>query len=269
MKKAKIILFILLIIVIISIIISVFFLLNKKSYNYVNFMFETPKTIEVKILNSQKSIKFIGESEDSCTYFDDKYNAFTFDKRWGIIFQYTNEELNPFSNYYSANEQTNNALLSNEQMKDRANAFLKDFIDLEKYTFIDCVFWDPVSYKPKVPMFLISYSKLKGGYNTDDHIELMINQNGDVLSYSVEQYKAFDKIKLPKINEKEILGKLDRKIKEKLKDKLIKYEIVSKSDRYLGNNDSGDLCMIYDATVTIKLEQGNTQVKEKIYIELT
>ena len=200
---------------------------------------KTPKevTIQGKAFNVkyQKTEKASGvQMHDRNNYIADDKSVADYDVKTGqlVYLVMKSVENNP-------NESTNNRITA-EQATVIAQDYIKTQCDISKYTFISANYNEYTGYS-------IYYDKIFAGYQTTEGITVSITLGGEIHSFIYNPY-VFDNIDPQiKIDETNLIKKLDDLINANSPDHSVKYTITNK---LLAVNQSNQLQMQFSTSVT-------------------
>jgi len=141
----------------------------------------------------------------------------------GREYLYGNEDRKLVGFYdYSNSHTLNEIYIQNEDnLKIIAYNFLKNYIKIDNYTFLKH------TYDEYAKVHSFEYSIVIQGYKSSDFAYVDIRNDGTIKAFAFTNAGLFEGIKIPKINETEMIKTFEKMIKEKYK--FVKYEIDYKT----------------------------------------
>ena len=124
--------------------------------------------------------------------------------------------------------------LSEEELRQRGEEYLKDKLPLEKYTPRDSI-----NYPDRQEM-TFRYGRLIAGYNSFDFANVTVQYDGEIVGFQTPRVGVFDGVTIPEIDEAKVLERLETMVKEKWGD--IPYEVT----------DSWCLVILEDGTLAMQ-----------------
>jgi len=218
---------------------------NKKLPLNENPKVEIP-TLSSEITNNKSSeIQYKETKVDNIT--NKKTEIYTDEQGSQYIFGSDDGELKGFYKGGNFTSSTTSQSESKEELKNLADSFLKDYIELNTYFFTGHVYNDDT----KIHTF--NYCRKIKDYNSADFAFVMISEHGDVIGYAAPNINIFDNVVIPEINDDKMIKDLEEKMKQKYK--YSKYEINQKT---LILNSEKRCGMLIRVTVVVdNTEQGD------------
>lgn len=116
-----------------------------------------------------------------------------------------------------------------------ANDFMKDIIDIDKYTITEKVFNEITE------VYSISYYYLVDEIITQDYCFVDVDSYGNVISYAAPYVGTCDELCLTKINRDDVIDKAYNKITDEQKKELLKTEV---KDMIVTKDDNNAVVMV-------------------------
>ena len=147
-----------------------------------------------------------------------------------------------FKGYYKSNGVASEIESKSEnQLQNIAEKFLEQYIKLEQYTFTEH------SYSEDTKIHTYNYYRIINGYKTADFVFVMLNASGEVVGYAAPYRNIFDDISVPKIDEIQLIEKLEKSMKVKYQ--YSEYEI---KDKIIILDEQRQLRMLYSVEFIIE-----------------
>ncbi|OJU15298.1 MAG: hypothetical protein BGN88_15525 [Clostridiales bacterium 43-6] len=211
---------------------------NKKTFELNGKTFEL-MYIETKKYPNSKVLRDCYKSKDG--------SNFEFDQQTGQLLSVNIDESIRDKTVKSLNE---------AQMIDIASDILKKY---SKNTS-DYVM-DYINYNSTSEMYYIQFCRYRSGYKTSDFALINLTKDGALVSYICHPSK-FEGIKVPKIDEKKHLAKLEQTVKEEYKEKFVSFSVFGKT---LSINEKGELEISYAVDIKYKYDENELITREVYY----
>ena len=124
--------------------------------------------------------------------------------------------------------------LTEAQLRDKAEEYLKTQVPLEQYTYVKTNDY-PDRYEKS-----FYYERIINGYSSFDSILITVTYDGTISSFSAPRVGIFDNVTIPKIDEARLLEQLDVMVKKQFGD--VTYTEFT-NDRTLAIMEDGSLAM--------------------------